>query len=303
MSSHSPKCICCLFCLLLLCSIRETISISASTEYPFNAPIKYVTSSPPCMAARCEDGIVLITLHIPDMSLDTNNILPSSLIDSNCGPVRIEQLDHATVLLHAGWRVDGMLLADKGREICSQDAAVFGVTKNSFDYGKRLGWGLVDYLVQCHVKDSVRSLSTVGLLATTMSGDEGGAGAASAELYLVDATGLYPCRALAVGSHSDQINKQLQQINFSKKTVEEGKVLMMQVIRDCSQGISTNTIDNRNGKSSRSSFSKRHAKVSSQESDDVVWKIPNESLAEIVTLRTAKHSIFRQKEQFITIES
>lgn len=229
------------------------------------------------------------------MSLDTN-IPASSLIDSNCGPVRIEQLDHGTVLLHAGWRVDGMLLADKGREICSQDAAVFGVIKNSFDYGKRLGWGLVNYLVQCHVKDSVRSLSTVGLLATTMSGDEGGA--ASAELYLVDATGLYPFRALAIGSHSDQINKQLQQINFAKKTVEEGKVLMMQVIRDCSQGI--NTVDN--GKSIRSSFSKRHAKVS-QESDDVVWKIPNESLAEIVTLRTAKNAIFRRKEQFISIES
>ena len=112
------------------------------------------------------------------------------LLLDNIGPIRIEQLDHNAVLLNSGWRVDGHVLVDKGRDLCDQDSTLYGYQKDK-DYAKRLGWGLVDRLVECHVKDSTRSLATAGLLATNLHGGE---------LYLVNTTGFYPCRALAIKS-------------------------------------------------------------------------------------------------------
>ncbi len=281
----------------------------------------------------CQDGIVLIAIHIPDMEGG----------GSNCGPLRIEQLDHTTVLLTAGWRVDGMVLAEEGREICSKNAGIYGCLGNhqvipedrpthmdtaiptemkmkirkrrSLDYGMRLGSGLVDHLVQCHVKDNIRSLSTVGLLATTMSGPDNVPG----ELYLVDVTGLYPCQSIAIGSHSNQLNECLIRIeemkegggDLSQKNVEEVKEILLGMLRDCSQGkrpYANDNDDDENNKTKRGFLKraiggKKKKPQYEEEASEEVWRIPDESIIEIVILKRNQDTFIREIEQFVASTS
>ena len=202
----------------------------------------------------------------------------------NIDPIRIEQLDHNAMLCNSGWRVDGSVLAEKGRELCSDDSAMYGRPDvYEKDYGRRLGWGLVDYLVDCYVKDSLRSLSTAALLATNARDDD---------LYLVDTTGLYPCRALAIGSHSHQINEYLSKVDFMKLTVKDGAEKLLKIVRDCRQD--------------KTVLTERERKNRKQENDDGdAWHIPNCSIVEIVTMMKrdgipdTENIVVRQKEVFL----
>lgn len=249
-----------------------------SSSYSFNTPNKYVTSSPPCLAALCRNGIALIALHIPD-----------SALGENIGPARVEKLDHNAVLLNAGWRVDGAVLAEGGREICSRDSALYGPPSSSEfakdrDYGIRLGWGLVDYLVGCHVKGSSRSLSTVGLLATN---------AFENELYLVDATGLYPCRAMAVGSHSSQINRFLFRVDFMKMDVEDGAEVLLSILRDCRRGKFPHVIERNDDDDIKNA----------KDEDDHAWHIPDSSMVELAVMKSKGKITHRRKEIFLPSSS
>ena len=176
--------------------------------------------------------------------------------------------------------MDGIVLAEKGRDICEQDTASYGppMEHGPRDHGKRLGWGLVDYLVECHVKDSTRSLSTVGLLATTTL---------DAELYMVDATGLYPCRALAIGSHSNQINACLLKVDFAQSSVDEGVEKLLDIVRECRQG------KTRKGDDEGSN--------AAAAADQEIWHIPNESIVEIVMMKSASKTIHRRKQAFLSL--
>jgi len=239
---------------------------SPSPQYPFNAPNKYIQSSPPCLAAKCKDGIALLAIHVRDYEYVSNDSHSDDSLLDNIGPIRIEQLDHNAVLLNSGWRVDGHVLADKGRDLCDQDSALYGYEKDR-DYAKRLGWGLVDRLVECHVKDSTRSLSTAALLATNLHGGE---------LYLVDTTGLYPCRALAIGSHAKDINKCLESIDFCAMSVEDGLQKLLQILRDCRDGKGKGAGDG-----------------------NEVWHIPNESVVEITIMTMEGKGIQRKRHIFL----
>jgi 20S proteasome alpha/beta subunit len=257
-----------LFHPTLVCSKQSPVS------YPFNRPNQYVSSSPPCLAASCKNGIALITIHVPD-----------SPLEDNIGPVRIEQIDQHAVLLNAGWRVDGAVLAEYAREMCSKDSATYGAPLQDRNYGMRTGWGLVEYLVECHVKGSSRSLATVGMLATNVVGNE---------LYLVDVTGLY-CRALAIGSHSHQINEFLEKVEFGNVDVEEGSKILLGILRDCRMGKTPAIVTGGEGDDVEDE------KKSDGLKDEHAWHIPDSSMVEIVTLKSEGNTkrILRRRETFL----
>ncbi len=260
-----------LFAYLLHPGLRVAYSKPNSISYPFNKPNPYVRSSPPCLAASCNDGISLLVIHIPE-----------SPMADNIGPIRVEQIDEHAVLLNAGWRVDGAVLAETAREICNKDTATYGNSEQDMNYGTRLGWGLVEYLVDCHVKNSSRSLATISLLATNASSKN--------ELYLVDVTGLYPCRAIAIGSHSEQINRFLAKVDFRDKTSKEGSEILLSILRDCRKGKIPSVGD---GKGMENVL------------DDNAWHIPDSSVVEVVLVQTEKgaKTIQRRREIFLPQES
>ncbi len=158
-------------------------------------PNKYVQSSPPCLAAVCKNGIALLALHSTniqeerhimkrdndDSKIEEDKFMFPDLPSGSRCPLRIERLDgRGSVLLTCGWRADGMILADIGRDLCRDEVMRYGrrweiINKNncksdnknnygygSDGYGQWLGWGLVKQLVKYEAKDSV-SLSEIAL--------------------------------------------------------------------------------------------------------------------------------------------
>jgi len=123
--------------------------------------------------------------------------------------------------------------------------------------------------VECHVKDSTRSLATAGLVATNLYGGE---------LYLVDTTGLYPCRALAIGSHAKDINACLESIDFCAMSVEDGVQKLLQILRDCRDGKGKGAGDG-----------------------NEVWHIPNESVVEMAMMTMKGKGIQRTREVFLAL--
>lgn len=170
---------------LVVTPIKTELS---SSKVSSNIPNKYVQSSPPCVAAVCKNGVALLALHsnidpqiLPraQSSNDDNendkekravnkddSILFPDLMLSSRNPLRIERLDdRGSALLTCGWRADGMMLADAGRDLCRDELMRYGrreLNINSSDtssddgYGRWLGWGLVKHLVKYEARDSVR---------------------------------------------------------------------------------------------------------------------------------------------------
>jgi 20S proteasome, alpha and beta subunits len=233
--------------------------------------------SPPCMGAKCKDGIVLLSIHVREhddvLSGDVSGT--NELLLDNIGPVRIEQLDEISMVVNSGWRVDGHTVADKGRELCKNYSILYGKEKGN-DFGRYIGWGLVDYLVEYNCQESVRSLSTSGLLATYCANQF--------ELFLVDICGLFPCRALAIGSHAQEINKYLGAINFVNISVQEGANELLNTLRN---------------------YAGQHSKLGEEIIDKDTrgcnvpkWQIPNDSIVEIVFLKPSGN-IIRKRVAFL----
>jgi 20S proteasome alpha/beta subunit len=225
---------------------------------------------------KFKDGIAFVAIHIREYD-STSETYSDELLLENIGPARVEQINDNALLLTAGWRVDGHELADKGREICAEESTLFGVAKNR-DFAERLGWGLVNYLARCHVQESTRSLATAGLLAVKSVDDLLG-------LYLVDTTGLYQCRALAIGCHSNQINNLLLEMDFGDDImVDKGAETLLQLLRDCQEGEKDNDNSDK-----------------SEPKNPEIWRIPDDSIAEIVTLHSKSGEIKRRREIFARI--
>jgi len=232
-----------------------------------NIPNRYVQSSPPCLAAQCRNGVALVALHMNvqqqqqqyqqqkrdhdhDDKLENENeekgdtqetIFLPDLPSNFRGPLRIELLDdRGSVLMTCGWRTDGLTLADTGRELIREEVMKFGssidagISKSCDSYGRWLGWGLVKYLVKCESRDNIRSLSTMGLLATTSASNNQIYG--RGQLYLIDPTGIVQCRAYAIGSHALQLNERLSKETFHDLNVEEGVKLLLDIVKECSLG-------------------------------------------------------------------
>eukprot|EP00557_Chaetoceros_sp_GSL56_P001495 CAMPEP_0176500098 /NCGR_PEP_ID=MMETSP0200_2-20121128/13329_1 /TAXON_ID=947934 /ORGANISM="Chaetoceros sp., Strain GSL56" /LENGTH=242 /DNA_ID=CAMNT_0017898661 /DNA_START=205 /DNA_END=934 /DNA_ORIENTATION=- len=236
---------------------------------------------------KVKDGIVLLSIHVreqDDLLLleGTSSTNTQPLLD-NIGPVRIEQIDEHLMIVNSGWRIDGHALADKGRELCERYSTLYGKEKGH-DFGSHIGWGLVDHLAECHVQETVRSLSTSGLLATCGGMDERG------ELYFIDICGLFPCRALAIGSHAKDINRCLERVDFGNISVQEGLDEFLKVLRN----YSTEEM-----KTSSSSKSKEEILGEGNDGDNgPKWQIGNDSVVEVVLMKQSGN-IIRKRVPFI----
>jgi hypothetical protein len=159
---------------------------------------KYIQSSPPCIGAVCKDGIALLAIHTNieseqrrhpqqehqekqqqlEEEIEGECEQKASLLDvplSSRNPLRIERLDHrGSALLTCGWRADGMILANLGRDLCRDELIRYGPRKVKLvdggdqrsddnnnsnnmndDYGNWLGWALVKQLVRYEARDNV----------------------------------------------------------------------------------------------------------------------------------------------------
>lgn len=191
---------------------------------------------------------------------------------STRGPLRIESIHEVSspspslpptmALVTAGWRTDGMVLADAARELVSEEVRTYclphsvvedlacalgeqrdgrrllegpdstldivgnqrNVKANQDYYGRRVADGLRHYLSRCDFSEGLRTLSTVGLLAcgANIEGD--------CLLYLIDATSIHRVRAHAIGRGATGVNRRLMFVNFEHKSCEEGLAAILNVI-------------------------------------------------------------------------
>lgn len=163
---------------------------------------------------------------------------------STRGPLRIESIHDnklrdyrapTMALLTAGWRTDGIALADAARTLMADDVRLFcppstmpimssalsrRKSSSSSSYmsssamDRRIAKGLLYYLTKCASGNGGRALSTVGLLATS-KGDGG-------SIHLIDTTGSYRVRAHAIGSKSDALHMRMTYVDFSVMDCAEG---------------------------------------------------------------------------------
>lgn len=158
-----------------------------------------------------EEGDEPSSSFLQDLPLDTR------------GPLRIEPVDsYGSAIMCAGWRVDGANLADKCRQLASIELERYGKQNVGVEYGRYLAKSLNSYMASCAFSESVRSLSSIALLAN-----------GSGQLHFIDATGAYPCRAYAMGIGSKRINERLQETNFSSLSSEECVQTLLDIIEDC----------------------------------------------------------------------
>ena len=225
-----------------------------------------VVSSPIVAAAVCQDGIVLLTLHnnvqmeqrqSDDESLSQSSPLADLPVDF-AGPFRIQSLDlEGTTLLTAGWRADAMFLTSKAQEIVKQERQMVGSCPSSRLLATQLSLVLATSALGGDVSRKnrrrsfdqlryhaclvysfggasqpssllqTRELHCVALLASI---SEGGS------LWLVDQTGAYAVRALALGGGSIEVNAllndKLRQVDWSDLTAKEGLLQILNFVSE-----------------------------------------------------------------------
>ena len=186
---------------------------------------------------------------------------------STRGPLRIESIHEVSspspalpptmALVTAGWRADGMVLADAARELVSEEVRTYCLPHSVVEglecahekqrgegrllegpdsplhivnsqrnveakgdyYGRRVADGLRYYLSRCDFSEGLRTLSTVGLLACGTN-----------ILYLIDATSIHRVRAHAIGRGATGVNRRLMSINFELMSCEEGLAALLNAI-------------------------------------------------------------------------
>eukprot|EP00533_Pseudo-nitzschia_delicatissima_P002803 CAMPEP_0116114076 /NCGR_PEP_ID=MMETSP0327-20121206/19834_1 /TAXON_ID=44447 /ORGANISM="Pseudo-nitzschia delicatissima, Strain B596" /LENGTH=258 /DNA_ID=CAMNT_0003607447 /DNA_START=31 /DNA_END=808 /DNA_ORIENTATION=+ len=121
---------------------------------------------------------------------------PIDLPESYRGPFRIHSLE-GSALVCAGWRTDGIGLAEHLLAAGRKETAVFGRPHRKLQNKASL------FLANSYVS-SKRPLACAGLLATC------------GKLYMVDATGAYAFRAYALGRGSSKANAILQSRDWNQ---------------------------------------------------------------------------------------
>jgi len=290
-----------------------------SESYPSH-PNKFVSSSPLSVAAVCQNGVAFVALHtahvtneplllccstimketrkqgrnierktdlceIENKSITKDRgekkVILQDLPISTRGPLRIEEIDsYGSALLCAGWRTDGMMLAEKCREMASRELGQFGTLPYLDDkYGQFLARELNCYMASCVISGRVRALSSVVLLSTVLNVNDAEKSnednVRGGYLWLVDATGIYPIKAHAVGFGSNDINRRLVKESFEKLSVEEGAQLLLDIIVD--------------------EFGDRGDKNESREN----WKLPQGTRVEIVALDSVTMKMRRLRQPFL----
>ena len=257
----------CTLILSPLTQITTTIAArngpAASQSYAHNAVDPYVSMSPLIVAAVGSDGIALLTLHVThtleplllseeDETEDSvegddggdrdrdgpTHVHSSTLKDlplDSKGPLRIHVLDEVgSSLLLCGWKTDGMVLLDQARSIARKERNLYGkwptpnqgsgksgVSAGGDEYGRFVAHRCVSFLAKCAAGESVRSLQCAALLAT-----------AGGDLWLMDATGAYACRAHALGAGSNIVNKHLSTCDFGERTARECAHILLKTVKD-----------------------------------------------------------------------
>ena len=210
-----------------------------------------LTTTTADVASRTDDGSGISSFS---SSSSPNHFrdLPSS----SRGPLRIESVHDnyhhrrgapPMSLLTAGWRTDGMALADAARALAADEVRLFcppssmsSSSSSSVAMGRRIARGLSYYLAKCASSGAgggggVRSLSCVGLLACAGGGGKkkGGGGGT---LHLIDATGAYRVRAHAVGSGSDALHRRMAYVDFGSMDCEEGLRALLRLVAEADGG-------------------------------------------------------------------
>lgn len=157
-------------------------------------------------------------------------------------------------LLTAGWRTDGITLCNAGRELMGEEVRLYclpattstssgsiiagGGGQQTSYYGRRIAGGLSYYLSKCEFSEGVRSLSTIGLLACGSSTTSSSSSSSSkGSLYLIDATGIHPIRAHAIGNGSNTLHERLVRINFDNMDCIEGLRVLIRLIGEEGSGL------------------------------------------------------------------
>ena len=248
--------------ILLLClpSFSNASSIRASDRsskpkpskppaktYPHNAPDPFLSSSPLIVAAVASDGIALLSLHVAHTAEpllfnqygkqdEKEHELADLPLDTK-GPLRIHKVDNVgSALMMCGWKTDGMVLVDHAREASRKECERYGDhTQQSGEYGRFLAKTLSFRMAAFAAGESLRSLRCAGLLATAVASSSSSRDERwrkKGELWLVDATGIYSCRAYALGAGSKVINRKLLDLDFSQLSVRECAHLLLQTVRE-----------------------------------------------------------------------
>ena len=189
------------------------------------------------------------------------------LLPSTRGPLRIESIHDnklrdnrapSMALLTAGWRTDGIVLADAARTLMADEVRLFcppstmtlmsssavprrnksssvayTVPTSAMDH--RIAKGLSYYLTKCASGNGGRSLSTVGLLVTACDSRGKGDGGS---IHLIDTTGSYRVRAHAIGSRSDALHMRMTYVDFGVMDCDEGLRTLLCLIAEV-DGIET----------------------------------------------------------------
>jgi hypothetical protein len=183
------------------------------------------------------------------------------------GPLRIESVHDnklrdnrapSMALLTAGWRTDGIVLADAARTLMADEVRLFcppstmtlmsssavprrnksssvAYTVPTSAMDRRIAKGLSYYLTKCASGNGGRSLSTVGLLVTACNSRGKGYGGS---IHLIDTTGSYRVRAHAIGSRSDALHMRMTYVDFGVMDCEEGLRTLLCLIAEV-DGIET----------------------------------------------------------------
>lgn len=170
----------------------------------------------------------------------------------------VKPLPPPMALLTAGWRTDGMTLANAARELIAEERMLYCLPYLAMPdgngvpcgnerqtnrlladsittpikaaipyYGRRIAEGLSYYMAKRDFSESTRSLSTVGML-TVGSNNIDGVGS----IFLVDATGAYRVRAHAIGNGAFELNQRLGYVDFSQKSCRDGLEVLMRLIAE-----------------------------------------------------------------------
>jgi len=242
-------------------------STSSTSSIPYNKPDRWVSASPIALTAVCQDGFAFVATHTApkhepllmpyrndsevskdeefgNFEVETDKKIQSlkypSLPSTYRGPLRIERVDGTgTCLISAGWRTDYILLTEKCRSIIATEVAKYGKSA-TMEYGRILAESVALWMAQCAFSLQVRDLSCVGLLAcchSDFSANNIDESHKFGSLWLVDATGAYRARAMAIGSGATIVNSRLCKIAFHEVTKEEGVRLLLKAITEVEEDV------------------------------------------------------------------
>jgi hypothetical protein len=205
---------------------------------------------------------------VASSSTTTNDFPFQDLPHDHQGPFRIQSIDTlGTCIVSSGWRADCERLVNKSQQIADKERNIYGDAPDASTlYVRYLSNEISSYLAQCAVSEQVRSgrmfrltdsnadnrilthvnfvvyqtrtLSCISLLLSPPCQK----GSSLGQVWLVDATGAYQVRALAVGggmdkgaSVSDFVNQKLMERDWLSMNTKAAQETLLSILKDRSQ--------------------------------------------------------------------